>query len=124
MKLLLDTNIVIWMTGRRDRIRPNVLAALAEPRNELVVSTASLLEIASKVSRGRLAFDENVLRDLQQQVRFLQVSVSHAWRVSHLPALHTDPFDRLLVAQALEEGMTLVTGDHALAQYDVATLLT
>ena len=124
MNLLLDTNIVIWLTGRQERIRPDVLAALADHRNELVVSTASLLEIASKVSRGRLAFDENILRDLEQQVRFLQVSAAHAWRVSRLPPLHTDPFDRLLVAQALEEGMTLVTGDRALAQYGVAILLT
>ena len=97
---------------------------LADARNELVVSTVSLLEIASKVSRGRLDFDEQTLRDLAVQVRFLQVTASHAWRVSRLPALHTDPFDRLLVAQALEERMTLVTGDHALARYDVPIVLT
>lgn len=124
MKLLLDTNVVIWMTGLQQRIRPDVLAILADPQNELVVSTASLLEIASKVSRGRLAFGEDILDALGRQVRFLPVSMSHAWRVSRLPALHTDPFDRLLVAQALEEGATLVTGDHALAQYDVPILLT
>lgn len=124
MKLLLDTNIVIWLTGRRERIRPDVLAVLADPRHELAVSTASLLEIASKVSRGRLAFGEDILRDLERHARFLPVSAAHAWRVSRLPSLHTDPFDRLLVAQALEEGMTLVTGDRALAQYDVAVLLT
>lgn len=124
MNLLLDTNVVIWMMGRWERIRPDVLAVLADNRNTLVVSTASLLEIASKVSRGRLAFDDETLSDLERRVRFLQVSRSHAWRVSRLPSLHSDPFDRLLVAQAMEEGMTLVTGDHLLAGYSVPILLT
>lgn len=124
MKLLLDTNIVIWLTSRRERIRPDILAVLADTRNELVVSTASLLEIASKVSRGRLAFGEDIRRELERQARFLPVSAGHAWRVSRLPPMHTDPFDRLLVAQAVEEGMTLVTGDRALSQYDVPILLT
>ncbi|WAC61583.1 type II toxin-antitoxin system VapC family toxin [Brevundimonas sp. SL130] len=80
--------------------------------------------MASKVARGRLAFDDDLVRDLERQARFLPVSAIHAWRVSRLPVLHTDPFDRLLVAQALEEGMVLVTGDHALADYDVPILLT
>ncbi|WP_395942570.1 type II toxin-antitoxin system VapC family toxin [Brevundimonas sp.] len=124
MKLLLDTNVVVWMTGWRQRLRPEVLTALADRGNELVVSTASLLEIASKTARGRLAFDDQMLGDLERQVRFLPVSASHAWRVARLPVLHTDPFDRLLVAQALEERMVLVTGDHALSAYDVPLLLT
>ena len=124
MKLLLDTNVVIWMTGRIDRIRPEVLAQLADSRNDLIVSTASLLEIASKASRGRLAFDDRLYRDLGSQVRFLSITAAHAWRVRTLPPLHTDPFDRLLVAQALEEGLTLVTGDHALARYEAPIILT
>lgn len=124
MTLLLDTNIVIWMLTRPERIRAAVLEQLADPANELVVSTASILEIASKVSRGRLAFDEADHVSLGRQVRFLEVSASHAWRVATLPAIHTDPFDRLFVAQALIEGMTLVTGDRTLADYDVPILLT
>jgi PIN domain nuclease of toxin-antitoxin system len=124
VKLLLDTNVVIWMTGRTDRIKPAVRAVLGDSRNALFVSTASLLEIASKVSRGRLDFNDEVLGALQQTVSFLSVSESHAWRVATLPPLHTDPFDRLFVAQAIIEGMTLVTGDAALASYDVPILLT
>lgn len=124
MKLLLDTNVVIWMTGRRDRIRPDVLAVIADPENELVVSAASLLEIASKVARGRLSFGEDLLAALQRRVRFLPVTSDHAWRVRDMPVLHTDPFDRLLIAQAQAEGLVLVTGDHALKAYGAPIILT
>lgn len=124
MTLLLDTNVVIWMTGRQSRLRPNVIASLADSRNELVVSTASLVEIAAKVARGRLAFSNALLNDLSDRVRFLPMSKDHAWRVSTLPMLHQDPFDRVIVAQAMIEGLTLVTGDHLLADYGVPVILT
>lgn len=124
MTLLLDTNVIIWMTGRRSRLRPGVVSALADTRNELVVSTASLVEIAAKVARGRLSFNDEILADLSSRVRFLPVSRNHAWRVSTLPMLHQDPFDRVIVAQAMIEGLTLVTGDHLLADYSVPVLLT
>ncbi len=124
MNLLLDTNIVIWMTGRSQRIKPAVLAALTDQRNELVVSTASLVEIAAKVSRGRLNFSDELLGELGKRVRFLPVSVSHAWHVRLLPLIHQDPFDRIIVAQAMLEDMTLVTGDRLLLDYGLPTLLT
>ena len=91
---------------------------------DLVVSAASLLEISGKVARQRLRFDDAMLSALSGQVRWLNVTPVHAWRVSTLPTIHLDPFDRLLVAQAMTERLTLVTGDHLLADYGVPVLLT
>ncbi len=124
MRLLLDANIVLWMLSDPARLGPSVLAEVRNPQNELFVSTASLLEITSKVASGRLTFDEEMLADIEQISTWLPLSAVHAQRVGTLPMLHKDPFDRIIVAQAMEEGMTLVTGDRLLAEYGVAVLLT
>lgn len=124
MRLLLDANIVIWLLSRRERLSPRVLAELGSVDNELFVSAASLLEITSKSASGRLTFDEEMLADLEAMVTWLPVTADHALRVQTLPPIHKDPFDRILVAQARAEGMTLVTGDRVMAGYGVPVLLT
>ncbi len=124
MKILLDANIVVWLLERPERIRPPVRDALLDPANELFVSTASLLELTAKASSGRLDFDEVSLTKTEQIANWLNVEARHAWRVRSLPHIHSDPFDRIIVAQALEEGLTLVTGDRLLADYGISVLLT
>lgn len=124
MRLLLDANIVIWLLTTPERIKPTVLSLIRDSASEVFVSTASLLEIASKASGGRLIFDNDMLADLQDISEWLPLSAAHALRVQTLPRIHGDPFDRVLVAQAMVEDLTLVTGDHLLADYGVPVVLT
>ena len=124
MNLLLDTNVVIWMLSNPGRLSPGVRRALTDPRNRLFVSTASLLEMTSKAATGRLVFNERMRSALAEACDWVPVSADHALTVQTLPLIHKDPFDRVIVAQALIEGLTLVTGDHLLEDYGVTALLT
>ncbi len=121
MKLLLDTQLLLWAAGRPDRLSPAARRFLNNPRNELLFSAASLWEITIKSTLGREDFqvEPRLLRRglLDNGYVELPVTSEHAVNVEGLPALHTDPFDRLLVAQALTEGITLLTGDAQLARY-------
>lgn len=124
MRYLLDANVVVWLLETPERIAPPAMNALLNPSNELIVSTASLLELTSKASAGRLDFDAEAYGKLDQIVRWLPVEAHHAWRVRSLPPIHKDPFDRIIVAQAIEDDLTVVTGDRVLADYGVSVLLT
>jgi PIN domain nuclease of toxin-antitoxin system len=121
VKLLLDTQILLWAAGQPDRLSPTARKLLDDPRNELIFSAASLWEIAIKNSLGREDFrvDPRLLRRglLDNGYAELPVAGQHAVNIDSLPPLHKDPFDRLLLAQALSEGITLVTGDAILARY-------
>lgn len=125
MRLLLDTNVVIWMLGSPDRLSVSAIAILDASSNELWISTSTIHEIAVKVSIGKLKMPADFLRILASKgCGFLSPSVEDAWRVSELPLIHRDPFDRLLVAQAIGGGLTLMTGDRLLSRYAVPVLLT
>ena len=124
MRLLLDTNVLIWLLAKPERIETRVREMIVDADNDLFFSAISLLELASKVSAGKLEFGEDALAQTRALAQSLDVTHEHAWRVASLPTIHKDPFDRLLVAQALEENMILVTGDRLLAQYVPATVLT
>jgi PIN domain nuclease of toxin-antitoxin system len=120
VRLLLDTHVVIWWMGEARRLTPAEYAAIENPANDIVVSVISLWEIAIKRARGRLQAPDN-LRALIAQARGIELDVvgSHAERVATLPDIHRDPFDRMLVAQAIDEGLTLVTRDAMLLRYSV-----
>ena len=121
MKLLLDTQILLWAAGHPTRLTPAARKLLNDPRNELLFSAASLWEIAIKNALGRNDFrvDPRVLRRglLDNGYAELPITSQHAVSIDGLPDLHHDPFDRLLLAQAQCEGITLVTGDAQLARY-------
>jgi PIN domain nuclease of toxin-antitoxin system len=121
VKLLLDTQILLWAAGQPDRLSAAVRKLLNNPRNELLFSAASLWEIAIKSSLGRKDFsvEPRLLRRglLDNGYAELPVTSEHAVGIVALPPVHKDPFDRLLLAQALGEGVTLVTGDELLARY-------
>jgi PIN domain nuclease of toxin-antitoxin system len=126
VRLLLDTHVILWGLNEPDRISAAAAAALASSQNECFVSLASLWEIAIKLRKGQLAAQEDLpaVIGAHPQLRPLAISVDHVWRVRLLPRLHGDPFDQLLVSQALIEGMTLVTHDREMANYGVPILAT
>lgn len=121
MKLLLDTHLILWAAGEPDRLPVAALAAIEDPENELLFSPVSLWEVAIKRSLGRadLQVDPRLLRRglFDSGYQELSITSEHTVAVDGLPAIHKDPFDRLLVAQSLVEGITLATVDEVLAQY-------
>ena len=121
MTALLDTHLLLWAAGLPERLPPDVREFLNDPVSEPVYSAASLWEVAIKSGLGRADFlvDPRLLRRglLENGYSELQVTGAHAVAVDLLPAIHRDPFDRMLVAQAQVEGITLWTIDEAVGQY-------
>lgn len=121
MKLLLDTHVLLWAAGSPDQLPPDARTLLEDTSNELVFSAASLWEITIKRSLGRPDFqvDARVLRRGLLDNGYLELSITseHAVFIDSLPTIHKDPFDRILVAQATVEGITLLTADALVAQY-------
>jgi PIN domain nuclease of toxin-antitoxin system len=121
VKLLLDTQLLLWAAGQPERLSPSARKLLNNANNELLFSAASLWEITIKNSLGREDFrvEPRLLRRglLDNGYTELPITSQHAVSVDTLPLLHKDPFDRLLVAQALCEGVTLLTGDTQVARY-------
>lgn len=127
MSYLLDTCVWLWLVSEPERLRSDLRSLLADLSAPVYLSAASAWEIAIKTSLGRLDLPkppsefiaERLIRDT---IRALPVEVAHACRVATLPMHHRDPFDRLLVAQAQLEGLTLVSADRQLHRYDVQIL--
>ena len=121
MKLLLDTHVLLWAAGSPEQLSPEARAMLEDPDNALLFSAASLWEIAIKRSLGRADFkvDARVLRRGLQDNGYqeLPITSEHAVFIDSLPPIHKDPFDRILVAQATVEGISLLTADALIAQY-------
>lgn len=121
MKLLLDTHLLLWSAGQPERLSAAARDLLTNPSNELVFSAASLWEIAIKRTLGRDDFqvEPRVLRRGLLTNGFVELAVTsqHAVSIDTLPPLHKDPFDRLLLAQAVTEGLTLLTSDAQLSRY-------
>ena len=121
MKLLLDTQLLLWAAGQPERLSASARRELSDPTNELFFSAASIWEITIKSSLGRDDFqvEPRVLRRSLIENGYLELPISseHAVSVDNLPAVHKDPFDRMLLAQALTEGFTLLTTDTQLARY-------
>ncbi|CAN5167800.1 type II toxin-antitoxin system VapC family toxin [soil metagenome] len=123
MRLLLDTHVWLWLQYAPERLG-NALALAEDPAADLILSAVSTWEIAVKWELGRLPLPEPPARYVPDRiassgVRTLGIEVSHTLAVATLPRHHRDPFDRLLIAQAMTERATLVTADGAMAAYDV-----
>lgn len=121
MKLLLDTHLLLWAADSFERLPPDAQALMSVPDNELFFSVASLWEIAIKRGLGRDDFkvDARVLRRCLLDNGYSELSIlsEHAVAIDTMPPIHKDPFDRLLVAQATVEGITLLTVDPKVAEY-------
>lgn len=122
--LLLDTHVLLWWLDDPDRIATDAHAAITDPASDPYVSSASLWEISIKAARGKLRvpqpFDHHLV---DAGLMPLAVLWSHAMAVAELETYHQDPFDRLLIAQAKVEGLTLVTRDPWMHRYDVPLLM-
>jgi PIN domain nuclease of toxin-antitoxin system len=127
VKLLLDTHAFWWWVTDDDRLSDRAGAAIAVGANEVYFSAVSAWEIAIKAGLGRITLPEDAWSFTPDQLERnafqpLPVHVSHAVAVIALPDHHRDPFDRMLVAQAMTEGLTLVSSDDQLAAYPVSVL--
>lgn len=119
-RLLVDTNALLWWLADDPSLSPAARDAIADPNNEPLVSAASVWEIAIKRSLGKLtAPDDLPDRIADEGFAWLPIGAQHAWTVRHLPMHHADPFDRVLVAQAVVEGVPIVTTDARFAEYGV-----
>ncbi|MBC5799427.1 MAG: type II toxin-antitoxin system VapC family toxin [Candidatus Eremiobacteraeota bacterium] len=129
MRLLLDTHAWLWSVAPSDRLSGEARSAIENPLNEVIFSTASAWEISIKYGVGRLhlpAAPDSYIPSRISMLRMttLRVELAHACAVHSLPLHHRDPFDRLLIAQAIVEGLTIVTADAHFSRYDVALLKT
>jgi PIN domain nuclease of toxin-antitoxin system len=122
MRLLIDTHAFLWWVEGSPVLPARARAAIADPDNECMLSLVSAWEMAIKSGLGKLKLSLSIERYLVENVaangfRTLEMSLAHIGRVKSLPWYHRDPFDRLLIAQALEEELTVVTGDAAFRKY-------
>lgn len=123
MRLLIDTHVLLWWLAGPAGLSPDAAVAIRSRDNDIFVSVASLWEIAIKQSSGKLKVDVDV-RECMREQNFDELPIlgHHAEAILALPRHHGDPFDRMLVAQALCEGLTLVTYDREMTAYDVPIL--
>ena len=121
MRVLLDTHLLLWSVASSRRLPKEARSVILDAANEVFYSAASVWEVAIKSARRRRDFNANpivLVRALAQSgFSELPVTAAHAARVGGLPAIHRDPFDRMLVAQSLTEPMTLLTNDAVLVGY-------
>lgn len=127
MKLLLDTHAFILFAGNPEGLTANTRAALADPANDLLLSLASPWEMQIKVGLGKLQLHKPPRELVQFEVdrgalALLPITLAHIDELSRLPSHHRDPFDRMIVAQARSEGLTLVSGDRNVRLYGVDCL--
>jgi PIN domain nuclease of toxin-antitoxin system len=124
MRLLLDTHLLIWSVSDLSRLSLSTRRLLEDEKNDLFFSVVSLWEIGVKraLKRADFNFDPHLIRGVLLMEGFaeLQVSAEHVLAVEHLPPLHRDPFDRLLLCQTQVEGLTLLTKDERILKYPVS----
>lgn len=122
MRLLLDTPVVLWQAAGEDRLGPQASRHL-EDAEELRFSVVSFAEIGVKASLGKLDVPDDFADTVTEMgCRLLGLTAGHGLAAGRLPLHHRDPFDRLLIAQAQSEGLTLLTADHRIQAYDVSTI--
>lgn len=127
MNLLLDTYVLLWWLADEASLGERARAAIVDARNRIWVSAASAWEVAIKSALGRLQLPGPATQVLpaalaENDFAPLPISVGHALGVGALPAIHGDPFDRILIAQAIAEGLTIVTADAVFTHYPAPVL--
>ena len=127
MRLLIDTHVFVWLNDAPERLSPKASEFCGNRDNELYLSLVSPWEMQIKAALGKLHLDVSIREMCETQERdnglkLLTVSLDHIARLDTLGPAHRDPFDRMLIAQAINDGMTLVTADTIFGRYPVATL--
>jgi PIN domain nuclease of toxin-antitoxin system len=127
VKLLIDTHTLFWSVDDPSKVSAAAMAAMQDPANDRLLSAATIWELAIKVGLGKIALSmpyrqwmETAINDLKLDV--LPITVEYADRQSTLPPHHKDPFDRLMIAQALVDGIAVVSADVAFDPYGVTRL--
>ena len=124
MNLLLDTHVLLWWLDDNPTLLIKAKEAIADGGNMVFVSVATIWEIRIKQTLGKLKIPANFRNVLEQQAfEMLSITADHAHLIGELPAHHRDPFDRMLIAQALFEGFTLITRDSRFKRYKVSIIL-
>ena len=126
MRILIDTHILIWHLEGNNLLLPAYRTLISDPENTTLISIASLREIAIKASRGRLSLShslDSIVRSIEDSLgQILDIIPEHTVQVSKLPFQHRDPFDRMLIAQAIVEKVPLITADPEFNAYEVDLL--
>lgn len=125
MKYLLDTHFLIWLMEDSKKVSSEVKLLVKNPANEIFVSVVTVWEIVIKRAKGRLKTPKDIRGGINEAgFKILPIEISHALEVEKLPLFkeHQDPFDRMLIAQAKTEGLTLVTSDPKIWKYKIALL--
>ena len=123
MNLLLDTHTLLWWLDDNPALGATAREAIGDSDNVVFVSAVNVWEIIIKKAIGKLNIPDDFRETLAKQpFHFIDMTADHAFKVGDLPFHHRDPFDRLLIAQCLVDGLTLVTGDSDVKKYDVSVL--
>lgn len=127
MKLLLDTHTFIWWDSNPDRLSAHVLTLFEDCKHTLLVSVASLWEMQIKIHLGKIKLKLSIKEIIKNQqetngIEVLPISLNHVLELENLPAVHKDPFDRLLIAQANAEQAALVSSDAIFSKYPVKVI--
>ena len=123
LRLLLDTHVLLWALEDHPDLAPSIRSAIVDPTNEVFVSAASVWEIAIKRALGKLEAPNRLVSVIEESgLSELVVTSIHAEQAGGLPMHHRDPFDRMLVAQAQVEGLSIVTKDSRIPLYGVSTI--
>lgn len=123
VRLLLDAHSLLWWATDPRKLSNQAREAIEAPTNDVLVSVAGIWELYLKASKGKLRLPADLeARICADGISILPIRFSHAKRVAELPWNHRDPFDRMIVAQALAEGLTVVTRDEDIRRYDVPIL--
>jgi PIN domain nuclease of toxin-antitoxin system len=123
VKLLVDSNAFIWAYVQPTELSAAARRAISDPANDRFISIAALWEIAIKSSAGKLSMPADPAQAMSDlAMTMLPISLAHVQRIPSLPFHHRDPFDRMMIAQAIEDGLTIVTRDRIFAAYRVPVL--
>jgi PIN domain nuclease of toxin-antitoxin system len=127
MKILLDTHAFLWIIHGDNNVSKKAKDCFIEPQNKLFLSAASYWEICIKQSIGKLRLLKNWsniidVEMVESSISWLPIEKSHCTGIMSLPYLHRDPFDRMLIAQAICEGLTILTADENIVQYNIPTV--
>lgn len=124
MRFLLDTHIVLWWLTDDKKLSPNIRAVIRNPENFIFVSAATVWEMSIKNSLGKLSVPNNLLEKLRDNnFELLSITAEHGLKIIDLPLYHKDPFDRILITQAMIEGLTIITVDTKFPLYDIPLLI-
>lgn len=119
-RYLLDTHIILWWLYEDPRLSEEQKNIIQNPRNEIFVSSASVWEIEIKRNLGKLIVDDAYLQAIEDDgFQFLKIEPYHPLTLKELPDIHNDPFDRMLISQAIHEKMTLISSDRLIKKYDL-----